>query len=169
MLAEGCSGSRGSGESGGSGGWRSRGCEGGGSSPSGCEGGGSSPSGFVVDTSWLLMGAIAVAVAAKRLAQFPSFPRRQLTQDFLAFTPAQPLQEPVRLAQFPSFPERQLTQDFLAFTQAQPLQESVLLHLQHAILPIQCKGRFYAIKLLNQCGITNSRKTSPYKAPFYHL
>ena len=37
-----------------------------------------------------------------------------------------------RLAQFPSFPSKQLSQDFLAFTHAQPLQELVLLHLQHA-------------------------------------
>ena len=40
-----------------------------------------------------------------------------------------------RLEQFPSFPGRQLSQDFFAFTQAQPLQEPDLLHLQHAILP----------------------------------
>ena len=38
-----------------------------------------------------------------------------------------------RLVQFPSFPGRQLSQDFFAFTQAQPLQEPNLLHLQHAI------------------------------------
>ena len=40
-----------------------------------------------------------------------------------------------RLEQFPSFPGKQLSQDFFAFTQAQPLQEPDLLHLQHAILP----------------------------------
>ena len=39
-----------------------------------------------------------------------------------------------RLVQFPSFPGRQLSQDFFAFLQAQPLQEPDLLHLQHAIL-----------------------------------
>lgn len=38
-----------------------------------------------------------------------------------------------RLVQLPSFPGRQFSQDFFAFTQAQPLQEPDLLHLQHAI------------------------------------
>ena len=37
------------------------------------------------------------------------------------------------LAQCPSLPGRQLTQVFLAFTQAQPLQWPDLLHLQHTI------------------------------------
>ena len=38
-----------------------------------------------------------------------------------------------QLAQFPSFPGRQFSQIFFAFTQAHPLQEPDLLHLQHAI------------------------------------
>ena len=41
------------------------------------------------------------------------------------------------LAQCPSLPGRQLTQVFLAFTQAQPLQWPDLLHLQHTIAHIK--------------------------------
>ena len=55
-----------------------------------------------------------------------------------------------RLVQFLSFPGRQLLQDFIAFTQAQPLQEPVLLHLQHTILrnsPLTLAKRFVDLSL----------------------
>ena len=43
----------------------------------------------------LLLTALAFgATTDGRLVQFPSFPDRQLSQDFFAFIQAQPLQEP---------------------------------------------------------------------------
>ena len=57
------------------------------------------------DCIWweLVLAELAVGVVAgERLEQFPSFPGKQLSQDFFAFTQAQPLQEPDLFSLVPS-------------------------------------------------------------------
>ena len=71
------------------------------------------------------------------------------------------------LVQDPSLLGRQFAQGFLAFTQAQPLQEPVLLHLQHGMVQLSlslspcCQDQLWPARFAMSACSTSSCPQAP--------